>query len=266
MEAVRHPWQLSTASVSSIEVPVPVLIPPTTDILCQESRVKIWMPFSFLKTIRNPKMDSYETPQRFVTWYLSTMTSQDYRPPGAFLQKVNSLAQQEPFDFILYSLYWSVIISLFSPVAILLLKLRLLFRLFTWILGIVRKHAACEPNKHPTRELAVVITGCDTGFGREAALRAADAGYIVFAGCLRVESVAELKKSPGRINAFTMDVTDDKDVEKVVQIVSNWLEEANATTGKERILHSLVNMAGVGFCGNVDFMPLSLFQKSMDGE
>ena len=34
------------------------------------------------------------------------------------------------------------------------------------------------------RELAVCITGCDSGFGKDVALALAKKGYTVFAGCL----------------------------------------------------------------------------------
>lgn len=176
---------------------------------------------------------------------------------------MNSLIHQEPLGSILYSVYWSAVIGLFSPFAILLLQLRLLFCLCTWILRTTRKYSACDPKRYPTRELAVVITGCDTGFGRDVALRAADAGYIVFAGCLREESVGELELLSENIKPFTMDVTDDKHVEKAALIVSKWLEGAETI---QRVLHALINMAGVGLCGNVDFMPLGFFQTSMDGK
>ncbi len=190
------------------------------------------------------------------------MPRQNVRPPGAFLQSLNSLIHQEPFGSILYCVYWSVVIGVCSPVAILLLQLRLLFRLLGWIRESVRTYSACDPKRHPTRELAVVITGCDTGFGRDVALRAAEAGYTVFAGCLKEESVTELNQLSNNIKSFTMNVTNDEHVEKAVQMVSQWVDE---TTTQQRILHALVNMAGVGFCGNVDFMPLNLFQTSMDG-
>ncbi|GAX28911.1 17beta-estradiol 17-dehydrogenase / 3alpha(17beta)-hydroxysteroid dehydrogenase (NAD+) [Fistulifera solaris] len=189
------------------------------------------------------------------------MPKHNFQPPGAFLQEINSLIHQEPFESILYCVYWSVVIGVCSPIAILLLQLRLLFRLLGWILDSVRKYSACDPKGHPTRESAVVITGCDTGFGRDVALRAAEAGYIVFAGCLKEESVTERNQLSNNIKAFTMNVTNDEHVEKAAQMVSRWLDE---TTTQQRILHALINMAGVGFCGNVDFMPLNLFQTSMD--
>lgn len=189
------------------------------------------------------------------------MRVKDFRPPGPFLQKINSLIHQEPLGSILYAVYWSVIIGVFSPIAILLLQLRLLYRFLTWIF--TRRTAACDPQQHPTRELAIIVTGCDSGFGRNVAVRAADAGFIVFAGCLKEESVTEWKEH-GTIQPFVMNVTDDKHIEEAFQIVSKWLD--GQTTTKQRVLHALINMAGVGFCGNVDFMPLALFQTSMDGK
>ena len=45
----------------------------------------------------------------------------------------------------------------------------------------------------PSEEQAVVVTGCDTGFGHDFALTLAEAGFTVFAGCLREESCGPLK-------------------------------------------------------------------------
>lgn len=207
--------------------------------------------------------DAMQTPRISQISTMILLQDRNFRPPGPFLQKVNSLVHQEPLDSILYAVYWSVIIALFSPIAIFLLQLRLFFHLCKSSLGILRKTSGCDPKTHPTQELAVVITGCDTGFGREVAFQAATAGYVVFAGCLRDESVTELERLSKNIQAFTMDVTVDEDVEKAVLLLSKWLK---AGKEKQRILHALVNMAGIGHCGNVDFMPLALFQKSMDGE
>ena len=40
----------------------------------------------------------------------------------------------------------------------------------------------------------VAVSGCDSGFGRELAVKLArDEGYTVVAGCLEAESVAELE-------------------------------------------------------------------------
>lgn len=37
---------------------------------------------------------------------------------------------------------------------------------------------AFEPRNHEDKQLAVVITGCDTGFGKELAILAAQSGFL----------------------------------------------------------------------------------------
>lgn len=44
----------------------------------------------------------------------------------------------------------------------------------------------------------VVITGCDTGFGRKLAVRLAGRGLRVYAACLTDKAIQELKLEVGR--------------------------------------------------------------------
>jgi NAD(P)-dependent dehydrogenase (short-subunit alcohol dehydrogenase family) len=127
--------------------------------------------------------------------------------------------------------------------------------------------------------LAVVITGCDTGIGRELAWRAADRGYIVFAGCL--DPTVSWNKSDatmltkGTIFPLPMDVTKDDQVQTVVAKVTAWLQEEatpttppNPTTTRtppKRILHAVINNAGVGVGGLVDWTEMATFQYCLDG-
>ncbi|VDO91615.1 unnamed protein product [Heligmosomoides polygyrus] len=63
---------------------------------------------------------------------------------------------------------------------------------------------------------AVLITGCDSGFGRALATRCAERGMPVFAGCILPESIAEYRKLSKNyaipIDAFLMDVSSDRSV------------------------------------------------------
>jgi len=76
------------------------------------------------------------------------------------------------------------------------------------------------PHYHkPEPGQAVLITGCDTGFGHETALRLASAGWTVYAGCLTEAGMAALAaKGPGsKLVPVKMDVTKAEDVARVVQ-------------------------------------------------
>lgn len=94
-------------------------------------------------------------------------------------------------------------------------------------------------------ERAVLITGCDTGFGRGLALKCLEHGMPVFAGCLTQQGIeslrAEARKYIGNgrsLDAFLMDVTSDESVGKVAKILEEKCEKFGG-------LHAVVNNAGI---------------------
>jgi 3-hydroxybutyrate dehydrogenase len=119
------------------------------------------------------------------------------------------------------------------------------------------------PRKQKSKELAVVVTGCDSGFGREIAIWAAEVGFIVFAGCLKKESLQQFVDHK-RIHPIVMDVTSDKDVQSTVDQVRTWLTESVVPEQKNRVLHGLVCNAGILLGGELDLTELLTYQKVMD--
>jgi retinol dehydrogenase-16 len=86
----------------------------------------------------------------------------------------------------------------------------------------------------------VLITGCDTGFGRELARRLDSLGCHVFAGCLTERGETELAKScSDRLRAIPLDVTNPDSVRKALRAVTDVLDAARSD------LWSVVNNAGV---------------------
>lgn len=194
-------------------------------------------------------------------------------PPGPILQWINRFLHQDPVDKIAYAIYWCLFLAILSPVAILVLQvqvaIQLLVHLGNWN-GRNACHPATKDSDNTAHRLAVVITGCDCGFGREIALKCADAGFVVFAGCLSVDGVGQLQDSPNII-ALKMDVTNDNEVNAAVKTVSEWLkgnDDGDESTGRResRSLHALINNAGVGAGGEVDWIDLSDFQWCIDGK
>ena len=107
----------------------------------------------------------------------------------------------------------------------------------------------------PTRNQAVFITGCDSGFGREAALKLHNFGYTVFAGCLNAEEAkANTFSTFSNIDTFKVvqiDVTKDEQVAAAFAEVKQWLDESSA-----RKLASVVNNAGTGVYGPIEWVPM----------
>lgn len=192
-------------------------------------------------------------------------------PPAPFIQKINAVLHLEPLSTIVYGCFWSFVLVLFSPVVVTILVLRTIYRLLVGALFPGRKNAF-DPTAVADREMAVVITGCDTGFGMEMALWAADAGYTVFAGCFNdpAKSWPAASLTRGTIIPVAMDVTKDAPVQASVATVTAWLKERSKDKGvgptKTRVLHCLINNAGVGVGGLVDWTDLSYFQQCMDGK
>jgi len=191
------------------------------------------------------------------------MTNQNYSehvlPPGPWLQKLNALLHQEPLASIGSAIVWILILTLATPVASIFLVLQATYNVVLWVLG-WNGQDAFNPSKHKERELAVVITGCDSGFGKELALLASKAGFVVFAGCLSKASFHQFKGTT--IIPIIMDVTKDSDVKDSVQTVRKWI--ASATPGRPRVLHALCNNAGMSVPGFIDWNELSVTQRIMD--
>ncbi|CAJ0564108.1 unnamed protein product, partial [Mesorhabditis spiculigera] len=91
----------------------------------------------------------------------------------------------------------------------------------------------------------VFITGCDSGFGHDAALKLLSMGMPVFAGCYTEEGLEKIEKeasnyTKGKFKAIRLDVTNDESVDRM----GTWLEKEVQPYGG---LWAVINNAGVGF-------------------
>ncbi|KAG6941010.1 hydroxysteroid 11-beta dehydrogenase 2 [Chelydra serpentina] len=112
----------------------------------------------------------------------------------------------------------------------------------------------------PVAGKAVFITGCDSGFGQQAARHLDSMGFKVFASVLDLESAGakELRQScsPG-LTLLQMDLTKPEDIRKAQQLV----QPQTASTG----LWGLVNNAGFDdTIADAELSPLCKFRTCMD--
>lgn len=117
-----------------------------------------------------------------------------------------------------------------GPLLLLLLLLPLLARLWR------RRAAPLDPAGR-----AVLITGCDSGFGHLLALRLHRLGFTVFAGCLcpSGEGARRLQREAaagaGRLRVLRLDVTRARDVLAAKELVLSHLpERGEARPGQAR--------------------------------
>lgn len=186
-------------------------------------------------------------------------------PPPVILQKMNALVHREPYDKITYYFYWIVVLVLVAPV----IGMALPFMLLSEILfRIIWTDRFIEPRKAlvsgPPMQYGVVITGCDSGIGRELALCLATEGFVVFAGCLQNESLDAFSGMDSSIRPLLVDVTCDRQVQACADAVAEWLRGAGSN-GEKRVLHSLVNNAGVGIPGYCDWLDVKDYEHCMNG-
>jgi NAD(P)-dependent dehydrogenase (short-subunit alcohol dehydrogenase family) len=104
---------------------------------------------------------------------------------------------------------------------------------------------------------AVMVTGASTGIGRATALLLDGKGYRVFAGVRKEADARELARdgSDG-LTPVTIDVTDQAQIESAAQQVADAVGEAG--------LVGLVNNAGVGGGGPIEFMPLDELRRTLE--
>ncbi|KAK7874252.1 hypothetical protein R5R35_006288 [Gryllus longicercus] len=117
---------------------------------------------------------------------------------------------------------------------------------------------ALDALRLPPAGRAVLVTGCDSGFGLAVALRLQELGCIVFAGCLQAADSAgalRLRKLP-RVHVLQLDITDDQQVAAARRVV----EKQQPLEG----LWGVVNNAGWTTVGHVEWVPVATCQRMQE--
>ena len=80
----------------------------------------------------------------------------------------------------------------------------------------------CDVRMSDLKKKAVLITGCDSGFGYELVKKLDAQGLRVFAACLTSEGEAKLKNEcSAELRTLKLDVTESSDVQKALQVVKS---------------------------------------------
>ncbi|XP_070712002.1 D-beta-hydroxybutyrate dehydrogenase, mitochondrial [Pempheris klunzingeri] len=106
---------------------------------------------------------------------------------------------------------------------------------------------------------AVLITGCDSGFGHQLALCLDQKGFVVFAGCLfpggdGAQSLT--RQSSSNLKILKLDVTSDEDVQQAKKTVQENLPKKG--------LWAVVNNAGISDWGEIEWSTIKDFSNMVD--
>jgi NAD(P)-dependent dehydrogenase (short-subunit alcohol dehydrogenase family) len=116
------------------------------------------------------------------------------------------------------------------------------------------QHFFPTPNINPDGKY-VLISGCDTGFGNGLAIELDKQGFNVLAGVYNLDNKDSLTKIlSSRATVFQLDVTRQEDIDVAYEMIRT----------KTQVLHALVNNAGIGSGGLIDWISLELMRKVMD--
>lgn len=122
------------------------------------------------------------------------------------------------------------------------------------------KHTSFFRQRQPTGNACVFVTGCDSGMGEATAYELAAKGWHVFAGVYLEDSGKKLIAKCGAANVtpISLDVTKDESCQAAVAAIKEHPKF------KELGLISVINCAGVGFNGPVEYFPISMYQRQID--
>ncbi|CAL1283842.1 unnamed protein product [Larinioides sclopetarius] len=103
---------------------------------------------------------------------------------------------------------------------------------------------------------AVLITGCDSGFGNKIAKRMDSLGYYVFAACLNPQGDGAkhlTDQCSSRLRVLPLDVTNDRSVKSAKEYVMEHLGN--------NVLWAVLNNAGIAVAGEIEWTPLEDLEK-----
>ncbi|XP_004577864.2 D-beta-hydroxybutyrate dehydrogenase, mitochondrial [Ochotona princeps] len=121
-------------------------------------------------------------------------------------------------------------------------------------------HRTYASNVDSAGSKAVLVTGCDSGFGFSLAKHLHSKGFLVFAGCLLKDKgdagAKELDSlNSERLRTIQLNVCNGEEVEKAVEAVRSSLKDP------EKGMWGLVNNAGISTFGEVEFTSMETYKE-----
>ena len=105
---------------------------------------------------------------------------------------------------------------------------------------------------------AVLITGASSGIGKAIALLLDGSGYQIFAGVRKSSDGEQLKaESSKQLSTLILDITDSELIAQAVETIKNSLGDDQGLTG-------LINNAGIGVGGPLEFLPLDDLRRQLE--
>ena len=122
----------------------------------------------------------------------------------------------------------------------------LLYKVYQFIL---------PPASIPAERRAVLISGCDTGFGYNLACSLYTRNYTIYAGCLTDNAVQQLQHKLPSAHVFKLDITKQSDIDNAVELVNQY---------SGGVLYGLVNNAGIGLNGLIDWIDITQYYNTFN--
>ena len=113
------------------------------------------------------------------------------------------------------------------------------------------------PASHEPSRSIVVVTGCDSGFGKYMALKLASLGYVVVSTCMTQEGAKDIEAKVAEV--LVCDLTLEESISRLGVAVHKLL-----AVNEQLSLWAVVNNAGVAPVGFVDWVSMDSFRFSME--
>ncbi|XP_061173524.1 D-beta-hydroxybutyrate dehydrogenase, mitochondrial-like [Saccostrea echinata] len=162
-----------------------------------------------------------------------------------------SKMEEDILEWLIYVVSYVILLLLIYVNIYFILALLVVYVIFRYVQSKCKKLL-------PVKNRAVLVTGCDRGFGFHFAKYLDDVGFIVYAGVLSKDGTGAKKlksKSSKRLHVLQLDVTSEKDIKEVVTYI-------NANT-KSNGLWGVINNAGVNVFGDVETTPMEQYERCL---